>query len=251
VLQGKITDCKSRKAIENATVKLICSNGEKHEVMSDSLGFYTFNILKPGLSYIVSVFAPADAQHKKEPFGKCPYDYNISSCGEYLNSSEKKKFNTNDSILKFSYDFCLVEIIRCGWILPSFYFQKNSTEFTNFKRADQSLQFASDTAIDCFITFLMNNPHYTVEISGHADKKEKNAKELSALRAKKVFDLISGKGIDQNRLKIKGYGDAEPAEIKNEEGRVTGTYTGESNQRVVIYLLSKDYDLPPPEDAEE
>lgn len=86
-------------------------------------------------------------------------------------------------------------------------------------------------------------------MSGHADKKEKNAKELSALRVKKVYDLMVLKGIEKDRLFYKSYGDKQPMEERDISYQVIGKLKGSKNQRVVVSVLRKDYNLVPKKDT--
>ena len=78
-----------------------------------------------------------------------------------------------------------------------------------------------------------NNMTIHIEISGHTDNSgnEANNLRLSGARAKSVADYLIGKGINKERIKIKGYGSSQPiAENKSEEGRA-------KNRRVEFKIL--------------
>ncbi|MCX6295909.1 MAG: OmpA family protein [Bacteroidetes bacterium] len=247
-LSGKIIDSKTKEGIGKAFIRLVSSSGGDFETGSDSLGFYHFSdsVLTPNVSYLLTVRSPLSPENSRVPYGKCPYSYCFSGPKEYLSSSDRMKFKTDDSLQfkNYKYDFCLIEMLRCGWTIPSVYFEKNSTDF-NFKRMHyQDFEVLSDTAMDCLIGFMKCNPHFVVEIRGNADSSETKKQKLSELRAKKVNDIFIEKGIDKKRLHAKGYGADRPIEKRNEEGSYIGTYSGEVNRNVTIYLLSKDFNEP-------
>lgn len=60
--------------------------------------------------------------------------------------------------------------------------------------------------------FLIKNPSLKIEIGGHTDTRgdDKDNLKLSTDRAKSVFEFIISKGIDQNRVTYKGYGETKP-----------------------------------------
>lgn len=248
-LSGLVTDCKTKRAIPNTTIKLVSSTGINVEVLSDSLGFYYFNdsVIKPNISYIVSTISPIAEKQKTNKQSKCPYSPCYSDL-EYLNSSDKVKFKTNDSLeyKNYKYDFCLVEMLKCGWSLPEIYFIKNSTNF-NVGKINNSFDlyhnYSADTSFDCIVDFMLCNPRFVIEISGHADKKEKKVKHLSEMRSKKIYEMLIERGIEKERLRYKSYGSNMPVEEKDEIGNVVNHLKGTINQRVSIILLSRDYKL--------
>ena len=84
------------------------------------------------------------------------------------------------------------------------------------------------------IEILSANPKMTIELSGHTDSKGKDKynKVLSENRAKAVYDYLVGRGIDNSRLKYKGYGATMPiADNSTDEGRA-------KNRRVEFKIIS-------------
>jgi outer membrane protein OmpA-like peptidoglycan-associated protein len=61
------------------------------------------------------------------------------------------------------------------------------------------------------IEYLNKNPTVKIEIGGHTDTRDDDAKnlELSTRRAKVVYDYLIQKGIQPNRLSYKGYGETQ------------------------------------------
>lgn len=88
--------------------------------------------------------------------------------------------------------------------------------------------------LERLIYFLDSNPNVVIEVSGHTDntgnKEDKVA--LSLNRANAVKDYLVGRGINANRLKVKGYGMYRPL-TSNE------TYAGrQQNRRVEFMVIS-------------
>ncbi len=110
------------------------------------------------------------------------------------------------------------------FILRNIYFNSNS----------DVLAATSFTELNKLHFFLKENPEIKIEISGHTDNvgtSEHNLK-LSENRAKSVFLYLNNKGITQNRLVFKGYGDAQSIASNDDEkdGR-------ELNRRIEIKIL--------------
>ena len=63
------------------------------------------------------------------------------------------------------------------------------------------------------------NPNVNVEIAGHTDNIGNDAfnKELSQLRANKVVNYLTKKGIDRRRLTAVGYGEEKPLVSNDDE----------------------------------
>jgi peptidoglycan-associated lipoprotein len=82
--------------------------------------------------------------------------------------------------------------------------------FYDFDRA--SLRLASRTSLDTVIRMLEDNPHITIELSAHTDRKgsQEYNRRLSARRAQSVVDYLIKGGIAEDRLVARGYGKDEP-----------------------------------------
>ena len=82
--------------------------------------------------------------------------------------------------------------------------------FFDFDQAD--LQEKSLTELEKIMAFLEDNPEVKIEISGHTDDSgnpEYN-RDLSLRRARTVYDFLVEKGVAPERLRYRGYGEAEP-----------------------------------------
>ncbi|MDX2197063.1 MAG: OmpA family protein [Cytophagales bacterium] len=81
-----------------------------------------------------------------------------------------------------------------------------------FETGKYKLEKKSTAELDKLINFLNQNADLKVEISGHTDNVglAVNNMNLSTKRAESVFDYLVENGIDQSRVKFKGYGDKMP-----------------------------------------
>jgi len=94
---------------------------------------------------------------------------------------------------------------------------------------------SSNKALNHLLNAMRKSPDLVIEVSGHTDKSGNEAtnKQLSANRAKFVYDYLIQQGIPQTRLTYKGYGSAKPAYSNStKDGR-------DANRRIEIKLLSK------------
>jgi len=108
----------------------------------------------------------------------------------------------------------------------------------DFDKAD--LKEESYPALDHLLGILLDNPNEVVEISGHTDNVGSNEYNLtlSERRAAAVVDYLVVKGIPQENLVSKGYGEEYPITTNDtEDGR-------ELNRRVEMIIVTEDYDEP-------
>ncbi len=85
------------------------------------------------------------------------------------------------------------------------------------------------------VKFLSSNPNLEIEVAGHTDNVGSDSYNLrlSDNRAKAVATYLIQKGIDQNRIVSKGYGESQPETTNDtEEGR-------QINRRVEFRILKK------------
>lgn len=104
-----------------------------------------------------------------------------------------------------------------------------------FKYNKSSLLNESKAHLNILANYLIKNPNFKIQISGHTDNTgntEKNIK-LSENRAKSVVGYLISKGIEPGRLSYKGYGANKPiADNLTEHGK-------KENRRVEIRVLEK------------
>jgi outer membrane protein OmpA-like peptidoglycan-associated protein len=95
------------------------------------------------------------------------------------------------------------------------------------------LKKSSTVELDKILEFMELNQGVGVEISGHTDNTGTAAynQELSLKRAEEVVRYLTSRGIDQDRMTARGYGDTMPvADNTTEEGRA-------KNRRTTLKIL--------------
>ncbi len=104
-----------------------------------------------------------------------------------------------------------------------------------FNYASAVLKPVSFEHLDLVVIYLLSNPKFKIEISGHTDNTGDydDNKKLSEQRAKAVVDYLIKKNISEDRLNYNGYSSDKPiADNNTPEGR-------EKNRRVEFQIIKK------------
>ncbi|TXI82050.1 MAG: OmpA family protein [Cupriavidus sp.] len=99
---------------------------------------------------------------------------------------------------------------------------KVKLEGVNFVTASDALQKRATKLLDAVVATLKAYPGIKVEIDGYTDSRNKTGQNqsLSERRAKSVQKYLVAKGIAEDRLSAKGFGDSNPvASNDTEAGR--------------------------------
>ncbi|PLW99541.1 MAG: hypothetical protein C0594_16910 [Marinilabiliales bacterium] len=122
-------------------------------------------------------------------------------------------------------DFTIEKIPKKAIVIDNIYYPFDKSYLTEEAKA----------TIDTTIFFLLeNNPELIVEISSHTDSKgnDEYNQKLSQKRAESVVQYLIEKGIEEERLLAKGYGETQPIANNtnpdgsdNEEGRAKNRRT--------------------------
>jgi peptidoglycan-associated lipoprotein len=234
-LNGTITDCKYGPSVDvqDATVRMVGSDGSALEVKTDKDGKYKYDLL-PEVSYVVTVFSDGKAHSTK--------------ADGYLNlpDKDKGKLTTVGEMTSkdFVLDFCLVpaeQEIR----FPAVLYDLNKS--TLRPESKDSLNFLYQT--------LMDNPTIIIEISSHTDPRASDAynDKLSLARAQACVDyLVNEKHIPKERLVAQGYGKRRPLRmpdgtvlndkyIKSKKTKQEQEALYQLDRRTVFKVLSWNY----------
>ncbi len=200
MLKGKITDAKTKQAIENAYVEIYDTNNQKIVVTNslDSGNYHTF--IPSGDLFVYT--------HKTG----------------YLFNSKKITVPKPKKYAFYSKNFALTKLEVDARIILS---------DIEFDYSQSSLRENSFTALNQIVIFMQQNPSLIVEISGHTDNKGsmKVNQKLSLERAQSVVDYLTNKGIEPSRLKARGAAYNEPIATNNTtKGR-------QKNRRVEFKIL--------------
>ena len=107
---------------------------------------------------------------------------------------------------------------------------------------------SSKEILDELYEFLILNNNLVIEINSHTDARGTDSYNLSLSkrRAKSCVDYLLGRGIDEDRLKAKGFGETQPNYLKNAKKQPVLDQNGD---RIV---LTEDYiNAQPSEDTRE
>mgnify|MGYP001766609991 CR=1 FL=1 len=105
-----------------------------------------------------------------------------------------------------------------------------------FNTDEYQLKAESYPELDKLYNFLEENPSVKIEVGGHTDDQGEEAynQELSLKRARAVTAYLAGRGIAQERMTFKGYGENDPVDSnETNEGRA-------NNRRTEITVLGSD-----------
>jgi peptidoglycan-associated lipoprotein len=167
-------------AVDNATVRIVGRDGLNVKVPVKPDGSYRVE-LERDVSYVMMASAP-----------------------NYLNQNFELKTDAEEKNETYYVDFYLSPADRPVVVENIFY---------DFDRA--TLRPESREALDGLVRILNDNPHVTVELGAHTDRKGSDAynEKLAQRRAQSVVDYLKEAGIDAARLTAKGYGESVPKQV--------------------------------------
>ncbi|MFK7900424.1 MAG: OmpA family protein [Cyclobacteriaceae bacterium] len=95
---------------------------------------------------------------------------------------------------------------------------------------------SSYSALDAIITIIKRSPNASIKIEGHTDNvgSEENNQLVSTLRCKAVKKYLVKKGIGENRILAKGYGESKPLVSNDDE------VGGREINRRIEFIINKD-----------
>lgn len=209
-ISGYVVD-KDEEPVPGAIIRIVGDDGSNQREVARDDGSFKFN-LDRGVRYVMKAGAQG-----------------------YLNVKQEFESEDADEDADYGIDFVLAAINKPQVVENIFY---------DFDKA--TLRPESKEALDEIITMLNENPHITIEMGSHTDRKgsEEYNLALSERRAKSVIDYLIKSGINEERLTYKGYGESVPKTVTKRINR-------DFPQFDEGVILTEDYiiDLPP-EDQE-
>jgi outer membrane protein OmpA-like peptidoglycan-associated protein len=188
---GNVLDKRTKEFIKETTVNVYIVNGEEKylaEQVKSKNGEYTIQ-LRPGFNYSIE-----------------PSTEGYLNTAIELSTTQLKKTDT----LKRNVE--LLKISDQPIVIPQVNYEFNSPVLT------LESKMILDTTL---VQLLKRNPDIIVEISSHTDNKgtDEYNNALSQKRAESVVTYLKSKGIKNDRLKAKGYGESKPvAPNENADG---------------------------------
>ncbi|NDW09193.1 OmpA family protein [Dysgonomonas sp. 520] len=178
-LEGFVVD-QADEFIQGASIYVVGDDGINQKFTSKDDGTYRLQVDK-GTNYVL-----------------------LASANGYLNT-KMDLFTANvERDTLYYVDFVLQSISVPGVLNNIFY---------DFDKA--ALRDESKHELDSLIGILNINPHITIELSAHTDRKGSDDynNKLSQRRAQSVVDYLIAHGIESDRLEVAGYGESQPVEV--------------------------------------
>jgi outer membrane protein OmpA-like peptidoglycan-associated protein len=199
VLSGDILDKKTSAKVSSAKVTII-QKGTPFNSVIPSSGNYSQDI--PGLGWYV------------------------------LTATAEGYLNTNDSIQ--AVDENQVSLIKNLIMTPIEVGLTVRLKNIYFDFDKTTLKEESFVELNKVVDFLNQNPHISIEISGHTDSKGSDVYNLnlSQGRSQSVVDYLISQGINGSRLQAHGYGETKPIDTND-------TDAGRANNRRVEFTVLK------------
>ena len=229
-ISGYVLD-KDEEPVPGAIIRIVGDDGSNQREVARDDGSFKFNLGR-GVRYVMKAGASG-----------------------YLNVKQEFESDLAEEDQDYAIDFILAAINKPQVVENIFY---------DFDKA--TLRPESKSALDEVVAMLNENPHVTIEMGSHTDRKGSDAYNigLSERRAKSVVDYLIKAGIPESRLAYKGYGESVPKTVTKrinkeypqfEEGTVLTeefieTLSPEDqeaadqiNRRTEFQVLSIDYDM--------
>jgi Outer membrane protein and related peptidoglycan-associated (lipo)proteins len=168
---------KEDEEMEGAKVRIAGKEGTYQQIFARADGTYFMEVI-PGMDYVMMASAPG-----------------------YLNQRQALSVPSGEKSETYYVDFYLNSISKPE-VIDNIYYE--------FDKAN--LLPESKEALDELVLLMEDNPHITIELSSHADRKgsETYNINLSQWRAQSVIDYLIDAGIATDRLTAMGYGKNKP-----------------------------------------
>ena len=183
------SDTKELNVLGNSTVKLLDQEGQViEETFTDSDGKFKFIVYSDEEYILIG---------EKENYFSTRGEF--STIGKELDKSKLKEFITN---VEYEKNLILDRIIvNKSIVLDNIYYDLDKSDI----REDAAVE------LDKLIVILRDNPNISIELSSHTDDRASvdYNQNLSQRRAESAVSYILSKGIDDNRITARGYGESQ------------------------------------------
>jgi len=224
----KVKDLVTEEPLANAKIKLVGTDGSNVEGITNENGEYLFEI------------------NGTERYIKEETSYSlVVSKQKYLNAKGKETTVGLTESKNFVHEYVLQPVENTVIKLPLIEYAYNKAD----------LRPNSKDSLNYLYNILVENPNITIQLRSHTDFRGSASynQRLSQRRAQSCVDyLVKEKGIDADRIKAKGMGEAEP--IKGADGTVLSEAyikklkskeeieaAHQRNRRTDFKVLSTDY----------
>ncbi len=192
---GTITDSKSGKSLNRATIYFKGSDGSIDSTKTDSRGRFNFVGLNPGLNYVVRAFKDGFFSDSRE----------LSTVSLKTSLEFSKKTGTD-------LDFKLQKITYAEITISNIYYDSNQAELKNESKKE----------LNKMVRIINATPGIKIQVNSHTDEigSDDYNMKLSEKRAQNVVNYFIENGVDKERMSFMGYGESVPikknAQTENE-----------------------------------
>ena len=213
MIKGVVLDCVSNEPLDSADVILKDASGKTWQTITSVDGKYSFDLSDKARVHQLTV-----SREK----------YNDKSAEVIVENVNETNWQT-DTL--YNATFCLEKkfVLKVENVVTVYF------DFDKSVLKDRGI-----VQLDSIYTIMMENPKYTLQISGYTDGKgsvEYNNK-LSDRRAKSCADYLVQKGIDPSRISFASFGACCPVEMELLNGRDNAE--GRSKNRRALININKE-----------
>ena len=185
-ISGYVLD-RDEEPVPNAVIRIVGDDGSNQKAIGKTDGTFQFN-LQRGVKYVMMAGAKG-----------------------YMNGKQEFVSDMAEEDAEYAVDFILAAMTKPQVIENIFY---------DFDKA--TLRPESKTALDSMVMILKDNPQIVIEMASHTDRwgNDNYNLKLSDRRAQSVVDYLIAAGIDQSRLRPKGYGETRPKTVTKRIARL-------------------------------
>ncbi len=205
---GTVKDSKTKQFVNNATVRLVGTDGSSIMTRTNDKGYFNFS----------------DSQISKNT----TYDITVDKDNYFTFNAQETTIGLEFS-KDFEKEFFIEPIPQEPIMLPDILY--------DLGKWDLKPQF--EDSLQGLIETLQVNPTITIELASHTDARDTEERNdiLSQKRAQSVVDYLIIRGIDPLRLKAKGYGERVPRTLAKDI-TVKG-YTFKAGTRLTEDFINK------------
>lgn len=218
-IKGKVTHRKSEELMDGETVKLFSGQRLLDTAKTSQAGIYFFDELSPEKTYTVKISKDGFFSESRQ-----------CTIPELERNAVFSKENGYDM------DFQLTRIQQKEEIVIN-------NIFYDFNKA--TLRPESREELDKLVSMLRETPNVIIQINSHSDSRGSNSynRQLSQRRAQSVVNYLTRKGIADDRLFARGYGESRPL-VENATTEAEHQLNRRTSFKVLAVLERKASSLP-------
>jgi peptidoglycan-associated lipoprotein len=226
IIDGGITDVETGQPISGAKIMLVGTDGSSVEVVADELGYYEFD--------------DKDGSTERYIAENTSYTIEVTASG-YLKGKGQETTVGIEKSTRFKHDFKLQSIRTKEIKFPEVRYDFGRWELQVNEEVN------SKDSLDYLYQTLTDNPNIVVELMAHTDTRGGDAANLSLSqkRAQSCVDYLVSKGIPQDRMVAKGYGESEPIMSDDQINALPTKEEQEAahqkNRRTTFRVIRDDY----------